>query len=197
MPNHKPNLSRTMRTYMIIFAILSGGIYFSADISAQSGSGTYSDPYVISSVAHFRNFQSYVNNGNTTYIGSTRYWRLNVDISWSEGNETQNRIGTNSRPFSGVFDGNGHTITVSYMSAKSTDYLALFATAQNATFRNLTVKAHYIDGRDDCGILIGRATGTVTIENVHVSKSTYNDIYGHAWGAMIGQIGRASCRERV
>ena len=74
--------------------------------------------------------------------------------------------------FCGIFDGNGHTLTVN-IDKVSTDYIAPFRYAgYSATFRNLHVKGKEI-GRDYVAGLVSRliykADHQVTFENVWVS----------------------------
>lgn len=94
------------------------------------GLGTSSDPYIISTAAHLSTLATNVNGGNAY---SSSYFKLTANIS--SGNTM---IGSySSYPFSGTFDGDGHTITVNISG--STTYVALFVYVNNATIKNLTV----------------------------------------------------------
>ena len=79
--------------------------------------------------------------------------------------------------FCGIFDGNGHTLTVNLDKASS-NYIAPFRYAGlDATFRNLHVKGSVI-GKEYVGGLVGFLLNTsdhqVTIENVWVSVQIRN-----------------------
>ena len=90
-------------------------------------------------------------------------------------------VGSESAPYQGNFDGNGHTISVSISSDQT--YTALFQHIKNATFNNLTVKGNVSGGRHTAG-LVGRAVGTNTIQNCRVSTNiTTSDRYA---GGFIG-----------
>ena len=90
-------------------------------------------------------------------------------------------VGSESAPYQGNFDGNGHTISVSISSDQT--YTALFQHIKNATFNNLTVKGNVSGGRHTAG-LVGRAVGTNTIQNCRVSTNiTTSDRYA---GGIIG-----------
>ena len=93
------------------------------------GNGTADDPYLITSVDTWNYLADQVNNG-TTYSG--KYFRLTNDISVTTmvGNSESNS-------FRGTFDGNGHTLNISYTT--TSDYTAPFRYIQGATFRNLKV----------------------------------------------------------
>ena len=93
------------------------------------GSGTADDPYLISSVAAWNNLADQVNAGNTFY---GKYFRLTKDISVTTmvGNSESNS-------FRGTFDGNGHTLNITY--SNDSDYTAPFRYIQGATFKNLKV----------------------------------------------------------
>lgn len=73
-----------------------------------SGSGTYSDPYLISTKEDLASFSDFVNNGNDcsgSYVALTS----NIDL---EGDEITPIASYNSEiPFYGTFDGRGHTIS--------------------------------------------------------------------------------------
>ena len=75
-------------------------------------------------------------------------------------------IGTQADPYTGTFDGNGHTITVAqtYTSQHNTGF---FGYVNGATIRNLTVKGH-IQGIHTVGGVVGCADGDkgVTLEDV-------------------------------
>ncbi len=88
----------------------------SAAAAFGGGTGTEADPYLISSFANLKSLATSC-NGNTTYVDN--YFKLTADItisgtdlsSWTPigcdttGNNTDNRY------FSGIFDGDDHTIT--------------------------------------------------------------------------------------
>ena len=90
---------------------------------------------------------------------------LTDDINLDDGLDPDLMIGTEARPFTGIFDGGGHTITYDYVSVED-KWRGLFAFVKDATIRNL-----YVEGRADVtnihyGALIGRGDGTILVENV-------------------------------
>ena len=104
-------------------AALAAGNVFSG------GNGTEASPYEISDLATLEAFREYVNAGS----GAGEYFKLTADIDMSEkygadigGSEVSwTPIGNGIVPFTGNFDGGGHTISGLYINSTS-DYQGLF-----------------------------------------------------------------------
>ena len=141
------------------------------------GSGTPADPYLISSADDWSVFAANVSGG----LGSGCY-RLAADIG-----PVAVPAGAVGAPFSGTFDGGGHTLTV---ALSGTDpYVAPFAAIDGATIGNLVV-AGTVSGGMHCSGLVGLvAGGTNMIENcridaaVSTSKSHFGGVVGHGYVA--------------
>ena len=122
---------------------------------ALSGAGTEQDPYLISSEADWNYLADKVNSG-TTYAG--QFICLTADIGTAQAPLTR-MIGihsdtqSNCRPFSGTFNGQGHTLTIDYSSNDYETRSAPFSRVSDATIRNLIVAGN-------CGSA-GRAAGIV------------------------------------
>ena len=113
--------------------------------------GSSTNPYTISSQKEWNDF-AYSVYGGRTYIdanGNRQYVKLLVDVTVGSGyssfanNSNYNFAGdvsndSNENNFRGVFDGNGHTITVSFSGIKQ-DRASVFPNASGAIFRNLTI----------------------------------------------------------
>ncbi|MCL2073408.1 MAG: T9SS type A sorting domain-containing protein [Marinilabiliaceae bacterium] len=183
----KIDLSRFLRTWLILALLMVGNIYFNSEVYAViTGSGTLSSPYTINNSDDLTTFKGYVDAGNTTYIGATRYWRVTNNISWSGAD----RIGYNGRPFSGYFDGGGYTISFGSIGYgnNSRDYVGFFGMIENANISNLTINGSFIDGRNYVGGLAGEMRGSCTLNNVHVRLNAYSYIYGDHWGGLVGHV---------
>ena len=104
---------------------------------AWDGHGTQSDPYLIQSIQDWKDLASQVAAGNNQ---DDEFFRLTTDLDL-EGNN----IGSESKAFSGTFDGDGHTLTYNRGGAKSTgfevidDYCAPFVRLDGATIRHLNL----------------------------------------------------------
>ena len=87
------------------------------------GSGTEADPYTIANVAAMNALAEEVNGSNTAACFSGQYFKMTADIDYSNENSTKDGGYSNfspvgymnsekrGRPFSGVFDGGGHTLS--------------------------------------------------------------------------------------
>lgn len=91
--------------------------------------------------------------------------RLTDDIDLNDGIDPDLMIGTEGKPFRGLFDGGGHTITYDY-AIVSEKWRGLFAFVKDATIRNLRVEGSAYVTQIHYGALIGRANGIVLVENV-------------------------------
>ena len=89
---------------------------------------------------------------------------FDADGNYSGGTATEwTPIGTYEAPYTGIFDGDGHTIRGLY-SNSGDDYQGLFAKLKNAIVKDLTVTG-YIKGYDYVGAIAGVARGTTNILN--------------------------------
>ncbi|MDR1589930.1 MAG: hypothetical protein LBS51_07035, partial [Oscillospiraceae bacterium] len=151
------------------FAMPDGTATVTAEFEAipvvpWDGSGTGSDPFLIASNTDFIALRDKVNAGES-YSGDHFRLTADLDLRTSETNWTP--VGNiNATPFSGIFDGGGKKITVNIddTTTQTGDCRALFSKVLNAEFRNLTVDGS-VKGYNRAGGIIGRAEGTLLIEN--------------------------------
>ena len=138
----------------------------------MTGSGTETDPYQISTAEGLKWFRDKVNDAKTkeeTKICAV----LTADIDLKNEEWTPIGIGNGTRngvpidfPYSGTFDGNGHTISglnVNYRNKNG----GLFCYVMNATIKNLTVAGSVTHSSED-GVAYGGIVGCAdssTIEN--------------------------------
>ena len=100
-------------------------------------------------------------NGGTNRINA----KLLTDVDLSKTEYPDLMIGTEAAEYAGIFDGCGHTITYHYENV-SEKWRGLFAFVNGATIRNLRVEGSVYVTQIHYGALIGRAYGTVLVENV-------------------------------
>ena len=93
---------------------------------------------------------------------------LNDTTDWTSWNENTTGlnswtpIGTSSQPFTGTFDGQGHTVSGIYVNSEA-DFQGLVGfLGSGGTLQNLGVKASYIKGGSYVGGVCGENQGTVT-----------------------------------
>ncbi|MBO7069265.1 MAG: hypothetical protein J6W52_11435 [Bacteroidaceae bacterium] len=104
-------------------------------------------------------FAEYLAKGNPSYDV-----KLTADIDLATSNFPNTMIASEANRYSGIFDGQGHTITYNY--TVSATHQGLFRSVEEATIRNLYVQGEAISTAIHFGALIGQAHGTVFVENV-------------------------------
>ena len=133
------------------------------------GLGIEENPYLISSEADWNNLANQVSAGNTY---NNKYFQQTADIGTSQSPITSmvgiysNNI-SERRPFSGNFDGNGHTLTVNYSSNNNETRTAPFSYVNVATIRNLIVTGNCGTPERSAGIVgeSDESNGPNTITN--------------------------------
>ena len=143
-----------------------------ADFSG--GDGSAKNPYIISSSDDWNQLAINVGNG-TTYSG--KFFRLDADISVSTMLGT-GTTGNNAKPFSGTFDGNGHTLTFNHTATEAEGDVAPFRFVRSATIRNLHVDGEINTAYRHVGGLAGRTYGTTLIQGCRVSTVIKSSIAG-------------------
>lgn len=147
----------------------------------SGGSGTSDAPYQISSTGDLDQLATNVNNG-MSYSGT--YFELTQDITytcnpsdaWNDATGTANNftaIGTENRPFAGIFNGQNHTISGIRIYSNSNSYQGLFGN-NSGTVRNVTIANTRITGESYLGGIAGNNTGTIEYCRV------MNDVMIHA-----------------
>ena len=120
------------------------------------GSGTESDPYLISTPEHLNQLQLDVNVNGVNTTG--KHYQLTKDIDLSgydndsdESNGNFTPIGKSSSvSFKGMFNGNGKMISNLKIILPNQDYIGLFGSisSSTATIRNVGLKDVVIEGND-------------------------------------------------
>ncbi|MBO5262108.1 MAG: MBL fold metallo-hydrolase [Clostridia bacterium] len=123
---------------------------FAISVSALTGAGTETDPYIVETAEDFME----INNNLSAH------YKLNADISVSSNTGTIVE-GT----FSGVFDGGNHTIDVNIVGATSgtNTYDALFGVV-SGKIKNLTVTGT-VTGSDKVAGVAGKIIGSANVDN--------------------------------
>ena len=149
---------------------------FNSGTWPQQGEGTETSPYVIASNGDWAEFAYLVSIGSNNFSG--KFIRLDADISVTTmaGAYTSD---TEQHPFSGTFDGNGHTLTINV--SKQSRFAAPFKCVSGATIKNLHV-AGTIDGAGNTdgkllGGIVGVSYGQTSLVNCR-SSVTLNTDFG-------------------
>ena len=148
-----------------------------------SGAGTQSEPYLIESAAHLAYLAVQVDGGNAY---ENTYFRLAADLDLAGLAWTT--IGNNAQPFSGTFDGNGHTVFGLYVNDTRTNTVAnsghaLFSTVKNGTVKNLSVSGSVRSVARYTAIVVGYLQSGGSIENC----VAYGEVFGYmSTGGIVG-----------
>lgn len=202
----KKKLLAILLTVCLVISIAPAALAASGTIS---GTGTEADPYLIEDLADLEAFRNAVNGGDN-YAGKYVKLAASIDLS-SVDNWTP--IGTESNKFSGIFDGNGNTISglkittdvegaglfgytngtanasfdeVSDIWSNNTlSETAISESDYTTVIKNLKLANVTVVGKERVGALIGRAANTYIFDCDVISGS----VSGVAkMGGVIGQI---------
>ena len=115
------------------------------------GRGTKADPYLISTKEHLSNVRENL----------SAYYEMTADIDL--GSTAWTPIGSKSAPFTGSFNGKGHSITALKITDTSTASarLGLFAQTNGATVQNLTV-------RTDLSLTVSNYASTASADTAYI-----------------------------
>lgn len=178
-----------MKKIRIILTALLAFASLSAYAAELPGGGTLNNPYRISSKSDWNTFIENLTDGDTSYKG--KYIRLTADITVTQFVDDGEIDHYSS--FKGIFDGNGHSITLKYKarqvaSHSFNNYVAPFRYAEDATIMNLHVKGE-IDAKDvqTMGGVIGRAKGYNRIINCRSSVTLDADDTPNC-GGFVGRL---------
>lgn len=145
---------------MTLLLVMFATIGARADEGTLSGSGTDDDPYLIGSDADWETFVSYINDkgGNYRY----KNYKLTADI------HVTSMVGKNddTNAFKGIFDGNGHTMTLNLTTDGSSNFFAPFRYVGGSTFKRLHIAGKITSNSYYVASLVGHHRwGTLNIYN--------------------------------
>ena len=191
----KKRLHFLARAAMTLLLVMFATIGARADEGTLSGSGTATDPYLIGSDADWETFVSYINDKGGQY----RYknYKLTADI------HVTSMAGKNNddNAFKGVFDGNGHTMTLD-LTDDGNSYCAPFRFVGKSTFKRLHIAGKITSISYNAASLVGyQRYGTLNIYNCWSSvdimctkKSSYSCNAGFVGYIYESDININNCR---
>ena len=97
-------------------------------------------------------------------------------------------VGTIATPFTGVFDGNGYTITGLKINRPATNYIGLFGVCRNVEIKNVGMINVDTSGNDDVGSLVGLNRNDNTVTNCYATGAVSG--VGGIGGGTGGLVGR-------
>ena len=143
---------------------------YSVEFVVINGSGTEADPYQIPSTTIWDAFASAVSGGSTEF--NDKFYKLTANITVSE------MVGAEENPFKGTFIGKNGETTYTLTFNKGTneapfneEYCAPFRYIDGATIKDLNVAGAIYTSEDRAAGLIGKSSGTSTVQDVTVSAN--------------------------
>jgi hypothetical protein len=170
----------TFIIYLTAILTLAAGSAFG---KYSGGTGEPNNPYLISTPVD-------MNQIGRNFTDWDKCFKLTADINLSAYTGTQFfRIGPDERhTFSGVFDGNGHTISGFTYTAASGDYIGIFGNiSTNGRIENISLVDVNVTGRFSVGGLAGYSDGTISNCNSTglVSGDQYvGGLVGYSYGSI-------------
>jgi len=173
--------SRLININRVFFFVL---VVYVFDSSAQAkyggGKGTAAEPYQIFTAEHMQEI-------GTNPPDWKKYFKLmdDIDLGGYTGT-TFNLIGNISKPFTGVFDANGHTISNFRYGSNGVNFIGIFAYVDgvDAEIKNMRLINPHVDAGTghSVGSLVGHF-GDGSIANCHVDSG---EVSGNYVGGLVG-----------
>ena len=178
---------------------------YGSNLGFDGGAGTETDPIPINNEDDLILLADLVNDKANPNSFEGKYFRLSTDLElndWSPiGQGLRSSSVITGSPFSGVFDGGGHTITVnSFAVLETADNddktpgvgIFGFLSGENAEIRNLRVSGN-VDFKgtaaqaDNLGMIVGLLNGGATIDRCVIAEGSSIKAEGLA-GGIVGRI---------
>ncbi len=158
----------------------------SLGLTVLQGAGTSADPYLVTSGDDL-----YAMGRGSCSLGA--HYRLAGDVvlppPFTAGGTNHTPNGTEASPFTGTFDGDGHSISGLDMTTGAGNVGLFGVIAGTATVRDLTLVSSVIRGLDLGAGSVGALVGTVeggTIENVTVTGAAISGAVDI--GGLVGKV---------
>ncbi|MDT9722113.1 chitobiase/beta-hexosaminidase C-terminal domain-containing protein [Paenibacillus sp. ClWae2A] len=175
------SFTKTIAVVLIMLQLIGlfglSGRAWADSVAFAGGTGTQDDPWLIETAEQLDSIRTHLySNGHPDQVGY--YYKLIADIDLDVEPYNQGAgwvaFGTTGTPFTGVFDGNGHTISnmeINLQNDSSKTRNGLFGATKTATIRNLGLENSYVNSNSNfAGSLIGEANDT-SISQVYATGS--------------------------
>ena len=177
---HKSNWLVTMLLLVMAILMPYGGAWAQTPTPPAKGNGDVDNPYIITKAEELAWFRDQVNGGNkkicakiadNVEVIDLKDFCHAADASKKIDEQSWVPIGNSNKLYQGTFDGNGKTITNLYINASQVN-MGLFGYASGSTIKNLTFEyANVTNTKDYTGILVGKAFGGSTLQNIKISNT--------------------------
>ncbi len=115
--------------------------------------------------------------GDLDFLEDSSYRFVDNKAIWTSGEGWQS-IGTTSEAFTGIFNGNGYTISNLRMDRRQSDRVALFGLARQAGIINVGLLNLEVYGRYIVGGLLGRSDRSTIINSYAIGRLVANNRIG-------------------
>lgn len=161
-------------TNIILCTFISVSSLYISDSVAKAVETTSDGTYIISDADDLKEFADNINEGNTD-INAKLVNDIDLSDICSEQSGSWNPIGSDSAPYTGTFDGQGHIISGLYINS-SLNYCGLFGSL-DGTVQNLAVKGDVTTTSGSAGGVTGYNGDNGVIENCIFIGKTEGAIY--------------------
>jgi hypothetical protein len=158
------------------------GAYAAGDSpDANGANGSAGKPYIINEEADFAWISSHK---SSSFLQTAD---INLTAAW-------NPIGDNSSPFTGTYNGNGHTISNLTINNGDLNYAAMFGYTSGATIKNAILSNVSISGGQNVNQacvagIVGMNTNNTVVERCHVTGGTITGATNEFTGGIAGGNG--------
>ena len=174
---------------------------FADEITPETPQTDTDGVYQIGTAEELYGFAQLVNNGNTSAsavltaditVNSNLLNSLNEDGTVKDGATVTSwtPIGNTSNPYTGSFDGQGHTVSGLYFNDSNTSFVGLFGNlGSSGEIKNVGVIDSYFNGYFSVGGVCGKNTGIITscYNTGEVSgKESVGGVCGESFGTITG-----------
>ena len=161
----------SMAASTMVFSVSAEGAWdgMTAATEFAGGMGTAEDPYLIANGEQFKYLAELINGNETNAEYNALSYKLAADIDL--GGNVWYRIGNTELPFSGTFDGDGHTVSNFFVYEHPA---GLFGSTSNATIKNLKIDtaSYFATGGVLGGIVANVSEGTtLTLTNCEIGSN--------------------------
>lgn len=184
MLKSKNKLLHKALAFVLTFSLLATLVSFNFTASALTGTGTAKDPYTIATSDDLKAFANSVNAGQSEYTNAYVKLANNSNITITD---SWTPIGNADHKFTGVFDGNGQTITFNNIAVANNGYVGLFG-INEGTIKNVTVAGSISSSTEKAfvGGVAGLNRGTIIncTNSAEISATDANSYAGGIAGVM-------------
>lgn len=180
----------------------------------DGGSGTPQDPYLISTCSELQAIKNNLSSSykltadidcseSSTWNSDSNQWvdgivgGTLIPDSYASTTHTNIIVENNgysgfepigiSSPFTGSFDGDGHTISNLWIFRETTSGVGIFGNVQNATIKNITVASSSIVGGSNTGGVVGFGDG-IQASSINLNENMVRAYLSTNGGGFIGNL---------